>query len=138
MTVTWGTLLKHAGLALVVTVLANVGIAVAAKALLGTPPEFEPLATPIPTVIATTMYLVIGTITLFIVARFSKKPARTYWIIASIGLALSFIPSVLLAMNPESQPGTTNAGMAVLAAQHVVAFVIFVPWVTRVLGKARA
>ena len=137
MNVTWGTLLKHAGIAAVVAIAVNAAVSVAARALLDIPAEFEPV-TAQAAVIATSMYMVMGIVALVLVARFAKKrPARAYWILATVALLVSFIPNVQLVQDPSEFPGYTQQGLIVLIAQHVVAYLIFVPWVTRVLSKAR-
>lgn len=134
---TWGSLLKSAALAAVVTIVVNVLLALAARALIDIPPEFGPVS-PLGATIATTMWMVMGIVALLLVARFAKKnPAGVYWCVSIVGFVLSFGPNVNLAMHPESFPGTTGAGMIFLAVQHVVGFAIFVPWVTRALRTAR-
>lgn len=134
----WGGLLKNAGIAALVAIIVNVLLTLAARPLLDIPAEFEPIH-PVSSTIATTMYMAMGIVALLVIARFAKKkPALIYWILATVGLLLSFGPNVNLAMHPESIPGTTTPGMVFLAVQHVVAYLIFVPWVTRALGKSRA
>jgi hypothetical protein len=126
-------LLKAAALGWVAMLVVNVLIALAARPLLDIPPEFEPIG-PIAPVIASTMWGVLGTITLLLVAKFAKKnPVRVYWVVSVIGLLLSYVPNINLARDSSEFPGTTTAAMVVLAAQHLIGFLIFVPIVTRAL-----
>jgi hypothetical protein len=130
-----GALVKAAGIGWIAMLVANVLIALAARPLFDIPPEFEPIG-PLAPVIASTMWGVFGTVALLLVAKFAKNnPARVYWILAVVGLALSFIPNINLARDSSEFPGATTAGMAVLALQHVVGFLLFVPIVTRALKK---
>lgn len=116
----------------------NVIIALAARPLFDIPPEFEPIGALAP-IMASTMWGVLGTIALLLVAKFVKNnPVRVYWILSVIGLVVSLIPNVNLARDSPEFPGATTAAMVVLAVQHFVGFAIFVPIVTRALKRTRA
>jgi hypothetical protein len=131
-------LLKAAALGWVAMLAANVVIALAARPLFDIPAEFEPIG-PLAPVIASTMWGVLGTITLLLVAKFAKKnPVRVYWIVSVVGLLLSYVPNINLARDSSEFPGATTAAMVVLAAQHLIGFFIFVPIVTRALKPSTA
>jgi hypothetical protein len=130
-----GALLKAAAIGWAAMLAVNVLIALAARPLLDIPVEFEPIG-PLAPVIASTMWGVLGTISLLVVAKFAKKnPVRVYWIVSVIGLLVSFIPNINLARDSSEFPGATTAGMIVLAVQHLIGFFLFVPIVTRALRQ---
>jgi hypothetical protein len=115
-------------LAIVASILGNLAVRALALALFDISPAFLPLSTPQPTIFFTAAG-VLGAILVFAaVGRFSRQPARTYSVIATVALVLSLIPNVLLLVNPEGAMfgGIDAISVGVLMAQHVVAAAITV------------
>ncbi|MCO5204162.1 MAG: DUF6069 family protein [Anaerolineae bacterium] len=90
---------------------------------------------------ATIVYLLMGTIALVLVARFSSRPVRTYWVVATIGLLLSLVMPVGAGMG-YGAPGAPSAEMVTvitLSLMHVVTYAISVPMYTNlVLQESQA
>ncbi|MBA2284693.1 MAG: hypothetical protein H0W02_04365 [Ktedonobacteraceae bacterium] len=73
-------------------------------------------------VVLSTAVGVAGAVLVFaLVSRYTKRPIRTFWMIAIFVLAVSFIPIVALLLNPGSIAGTTTLAAVVLMALHLVA-----------------
>lgn len=132
-----GVLLKHAGIAIGAAVVANEVVRLLASAIFDFSPEFKPLGFGAPAIF-TTINLVLGTVVAFVVARFAHNPARTYWIVATVALVLSYYPNVNLAVTGESPfPGASAAAQWTLAVMHLVAFFIAVPILVRGIVASR-
>ena len=74
-------------------------------------------------------YLFMGTIVFAFIARFSPRPARHYWIVATIGLLLSLALPIGAGFG-YGAPGAPPAGVATvitLSLMHVVSYAISVP-----------
>ena len=74
-----------------------------------------------------------------LVARFARNPIRTYHIVAFAALLISFVPDLLLLLNPAGAPppggppavgGITVVNVAALMILHVVAYAISVGLLT--------
>jgi hypothetical protein len=115
-------------LAIVLALIANFILWRLALAVLDIPAEFMPLNSPSPVFL--TFAGMLGAVIAFaVVGRLSKRPVRTFNLVALVVLILSFLPDVgLLAVGA---PGATLPGVLVLMLMHVVAAGIAV-WV---LGK---
>ncbi|HXC77728.1 MAG TPA: DUF6069 family protein [Candidatus Acidoferrum sp.] len=115
----WRRLLAvGAGLVLMATV-ANVLIAMALRTGLGVPAAFSPLSTP--GVASLTIVGMIGATLVFgWVARTQPDPRRTFVVIATAGLILSWLPDLGIRATAVF-PGTTTTGIISLMALHVVA-----------------
>ena len=89
-------------------------------------PDFQPLASPMPTIIFTTLFLVIATAIYAIINAFTRNPVRVWTIVAWIALLVGLIPDIMLIVNPASSPmGTpTLPAVLVLIVMHFVAFAI--------------
>ena len=126
--VSFKRLLWAGPLAIVLAIAANASVWQVARALLSVPPEFMPLNSPAP--IFLTLFGMLGAVIAFaLIGRASKRPVRTFTIVAAIVLVLSFLPDIgLLA---SGAPGATLPGILVLMLMHVIAASIAV-WV---LGK---
>lgn len=75
--------------------------------------------------IVLTLVLCTGAVLVFaLVGRFAKNPVRTYLIIASVFLVLSFIPDLLIVSAP--MPGAGWSYSITLMIMHVVAGLITV------------
>jgi hypothetical protein len=111
-------LLVGAGLVLVATV-ANVLIAMALRNGLGVPAAFQALSTP--AVASGTIVGMIGATFVFAwVARAQPDPRRTFVLIATAGLIVSWLPDLVIWATAVF-PGTTTTGILSLMALHVVA-----------------
>ena len=122
-------------LAVVGAIVATSVVRWAAVAVLDIPPEFLPLAGPVPVILFTAV-AGIGAVGVFAVAgQVSSRPERVYRWIAVVVLLLSFVPDVWLLSEgaAEIYEGATPAGVAVLMALHVVAAAVIVPVLT--LGR---
>jgi hypothetical protein len=78
---------------------------------------------------ATFVYLLIGTIVFAVITRISTRPARHYWIVATIGLLLSMgLPiSAGFGYGPPGTPTARAPTVLTLGLMHIVAFAISVP-----------
>ena len=88
---------------------------------------------------ATVVYLLIGTAVFAMTARFSSRPARHYWMVATIGLLLSLVMPITAGMG-YGAPGTAPASTATVIAlslMHIVAYAISVPMYTRLVLNER-
>ena len=111
-------LVVGAGLVLMATV-ANVLIAMALRNGLGVPAAFQPLATP--GVASLTIIGMIGATLVFAwIARTQPDPRRTFVLVATAGLIVSWLPDLTI-WATAAFPGTTTAGILSLMALHVVA-----------------
>lgn len=90
--------------------------------------EFEPLADPTGTILFTSVLVLIGVIVFAIVDRVSKNPVRVFNIIALIALIVSFVPDILMLVNPGQVPfgGITLPAVLILMVMHVTAYLVTV------------
>jgi len=111
-------LVVGAGLVVMATV-ANVLIAMALRNGLGVPAAFQALSTP--AVASGTIVGMIGATLVFAwVARTRRDPRRTFVLIATGGLIVSWLPDLAIWATAVF-PGTTTTGILSLMALHVVA-----------------
>jgi hypothetical protein len=110
-------LVVGAGLVLVATA-ANVLIATALRNGLGVPAAFEPLSTP--AVASLTVVAMIGATFVFAWVTRAQNPRRTFALIATSGLILSWLPDLAIWATAVF-PGTTTKGILSLMVLHVVA-----------------
>jgi len=78
---------------------------------------------------ANIVYLFIGTIVFALIVRFSSRPARHYWIVATIGLLLSLGLPIGAGFG-YGAPGAPPADVATavtLSLMHVISYAISVP-----------
>jgi cell division protein FtsW (lipid II flippase) len=107
-----------ASLALVATV-ANVAVAMALRGWLQVPAGFEPLTTP--AVVSLTIIGMIAATAVFAWAAHARPdPIRTFLVIATVGLFLSWLPDLGIWVTGVFH-GTTGAGILSLMTLHVVA-----------------
>lgn len=122
------------GVAIVGSVIANLIVYWIGRMLAQPPADFQPLASPVPTVLFTALFLAIATGVYAWINAKADDPVRMWTIVASAALILSLIPNVLLLINPAIMPvGTPNVpAVLVLMVMHVVAYGIamwaFVKW----------
>ena len=111
-------LLVGTGLVLVATV-ANVLIAMALHNGLGVPAAFQALSTPA-VAIGTIVGMIGATLVFGWIARAQPDPRRTFVLIATAGLIVSWLPDLVIWATAVF-PGTTTRGILSLMALHVVA-----------------
>lgn len=89
-----------------------------------------------------TVVLVGGGVLVYVgVSRFSKRPARTYTLIALLALLLSLVPPGMLFFNPDPRLflGVTRPATSILMALHIVDALIVIMLLTRLApSKGRA
>lgn len=116
-----GGLWRSAGIALVLAVVINEALRLAAVALLQPDPGFLPLTALGPVAVFTTLGVLGATLVYWLTTRFSRNPDQLFRLIAWVVLALSFIPNILTGLNPQAGPlpGVTWPAIIVLMVLHV-------------------
>ncbi len=114
------------GVAIAGSVIANLLIYWVGGALVQPNPDFQPLASPMPVIIFTVLFLVIATAVYAVINIAASNPVRVWTIVAWIALIVSLIPDFMLLINPAGMPmGTpTVPAVIVLIIMHFVAFAI--------------
>ena len=82
---------------------------------------------------ANIVYLLMGSVVFALVARFSRKPARHYLVLATVGLLLSLALPISAGFG-YGAPGATIPSLATvvtLSLMHVVSYAISVPMFNR-------
>jgi hypothetical protein len=121
-------LVVGASLALLATG-ANVALAMALRSWLQVPAGFQPLTTP--AVASTTIIGMIAATGVFAWAAHARPdPIRTFLLIATVGLFLSWVPDIAIGVTAVFRE-TTGAGILSLMALHVVAATCAVAVLTR-------
>ncbi len=112
--------------AIVGSVIANLIVFWLGSMIVQPNPDFQPLASPMPTIIFTTLFLVAATAVYAVINAFARNPVRVWTIVAWIALIVGLIPDIMLIVNPASSPmGTPTLGaVLVLIVMHFVAFAI--------------
>jgi hypothetical protein len=115
----WRRLLVVGGGLVFITTVVDVLIAMALRNGLGVPAAFQPLSTP--AVASLTIVGMIGATLVFAwIARTQADPPRTFVLIATAGLIVSWLPDLAIWATGVF-PGTTATGILSLMALHVVA-----------------
>lgn len=114
------------GVAIVGSVIANLIVYWVGGMIAQPNPDFTPLASPMPTIIFTTLFLVVATAVYAVINAFTRNPVRVWTIVAWIALLVGLIPDIMLIVNPAPSPmGTPTLGaVLVLIVMHFVAFAI--------------
>ncbi len=78
---------------------------------------------------ANIVYLLFGTIAFAVITRFSSRPARTYLIVAAIGLLFSLVMPISAGFGygPPGIPPADAATVTTLSLMHFGSFIISVP-----------
>jgi hypothetical protein len=98
---------------------ANVLIAMALRSGLGVPATFQPLSTP--AVASATIVGMLGATLVFAwIARTQADPRRTFVLVATAGMIVSWLPDLTIWATGVF-PGTTMTGILSLMVLHVVA-----------------
>ena len=129
--VAMGRLLWVGPLAVIASVIANGIVRVIAVPLLNIPTEFQPLSWG-QFIFLTVVGTGLGAVVFAVVARFAKRPIRTFRIISVVALLLSWLPDfgLLAAGDRAPYPGTSLSSVGVLMFMHVVAAVVSVGLLT--------
>ncbi|MBE2220220.1 MAG: hypothetical protein IAF02_01690 [Anaerolineae bacterium] len=76
----------------------------------------------------TAVFTFIGVVVFALIARFTRKPIRNFWIVATVAFVLSILPNISAALNPESAPFpfpvSSSLGFGVLIVFHVIAYLV--------------
>lgn len=124
-------------IAIVASIIANLILRWLGMLVLPVDASFMPLNSWQPTVIFTTMFLVLATIVFLIINAFAANPPRVFTIVATVALVLSLIPDAMFLINPAAMPmGTPTLGaVTILVLQHIAAYLItlwaFTRWAQR-------
>jgi hypothetical protein len=112
--------------AIVGSVLANLVVYWVGRMVAQPLPDFQPLASPLPTILFTTGFLVIATIVYAVINAFTSNPVRVFTIVAIVALIVGLIPDIMMIVDPASSiMGTpTLSAVLVLIVMHFVAFAI--------------
>lgn len=115
------------GVAIVASVVVNLMVFGVMGLFVDYPAEFPPL-TAGAIGFLTTVFTAIAVGVFAFVARRSKRPIRTYHIVAAIAFVLSIVPNIAAAANPAATPipGATSQAFLLLIVFHVVAYLLTV------------
>ena len=118
--------LMAGGIAIVGSVIANLIVFWLGGMLAQPNPDFQPLASPMPTIIFTVGFLGIATGVYAVINAVASNPVRVWTIVAWVALIVGLIPDFMLLINPSGMPmGTPTVGaVIVLIVMHFVAFAI--------------
>jgi len=95
---------------------------VRAIAMLIVQPPYAPGLAMVVVPIVLTVVLCTGAVIVFaLVGRFAKNPVRTYIIISSVFLVVSFLPDLMVPSMGAAMPGATWGYAITLMVMHVVA-----------------
>jgi hypothetical protein len=124
--VPFGRALMAGGITIILSIVANLLVRWIGMLILPVDPSFLPLATWQPTVIFTTLFLVVATIVFLLINAFTSNPPRVFTIVASVALVISLLPDLMLLINPTAMPvGTPTLGaVIILIAMHIVGYLI--------------
>lgn len=89
---------------------------------------------PGPIIVVSIFLLLIASVVFAAVVRFSLRPVRTYWFVATIALVITFALPIGAGAGFGGRPGTPPADTATvitLLLMHVIAYAISVPMFTR-------
>lgn len=119
-------------LTFVVAVLANEILYGTASALMPSIGQW-PVAGPLQVLLGTLLYVILGSLVFALVFRFVPRPIRTYWIIATIALILSFTVPVSLGagLGPSGVPIPDTSTVFTLVSIHIVTYLIIMSMVTQ-------
>jgi MFS superfamily sulfate permease-like transporter len=115
------SLWRAAGLTLVLAVVINELIRLAALALIHPDPNFLPLTAFGPVLMFTAIGAIGASLVYWLMTRLSKRPQQLFTTVAWVVLLLSFIPNILTGLNPQSAPfsGVTWATIGTLMLMHL-------------------
>jgi hypothetical protein len=123
----WGKVALVSLATVVAAIFANVLVYFIGDLFVAYDAEFKILATVEPTISVTLMAGAIAVAVYAALLRFSRTPVRTYTIVSAVVLVLSIVPDFTLI---PSEPGVSNAQIAILVLQHIVAAIVIVGMLT--------
>jgi hypothetical protein len=123
---TYSRVLLAGAMAIVMSIIANLLIRWLGMLVLPVDSSFMPLADTVPTIMFTTIFLVLATIVFLVINAFTADPPRVFTIVATVALVLSLIPDAMFLINPAAMPiGTPTVGaVIILILQHIAAYLI--------------
>lgn len=118
------------------SVVANVALLLILSPLLGLPSSFPPFSVGA-IAFFTAFYTIAATALFWLLARFTRRPARTFMIIAAVAFVVTAIPNLASAASPASAPfpGAASDYLTLLAF-HLPPFVIIV-WALTTLTRTQ-
>lgn len=116
-----------------VAVVVNVVIRTVAVSVLGIGEGFPPLGVG-PTVFFTVVGMTGAVVVFGLIARYARRPVRTFRRVALAVLLISLVPDVLL-LFLVLIPGTTTAAVLTLMVEHVASWAVAVGALTRLAGE---
>ena len=119
---------------IVASVLANVVVYYLGALIVGYNSGFIVLANPSGIVLFTVVPAIVATLIYAVLRRFTRRPARTFAVIAAIVFVVTTIPDFTYI---PTVPGATNGQTAILVLTHIVAATVIVGMLTR-LSPPRA
>jgi len=117
-----GRIPRAAAVAAVVSVVVNLVIRAIGVGPLDVSSAYEPLASVGPTIMSTIVGAVGGAVVLWLLARFTGRPLRTFWWIAGAFLLVSLSGP----LSQGSEPGGDATAVSTLIAMHVATAAIVV------------
>jgi hypothetical protein len=130
-----GAIAKAGLVAVVLAVVANLAARGLLFALFPLPAEFPPFGL-VPIAMLTAVGVSLGVLVYGVISRVSRRPARTFTVVALIALVLSILPNLALLVNPNAIPfpfpGASSAAFGVLILFHVIAAAVTIAVMTRV------
>jgi hypothetical protein len=125
-----GRILPVGVAAIVVACVVNVIAAMLLRSAFGVPAEFPALQPPA-IIIVTVLGVGAAVIAFALVNRFARNPVRTYLIVSAVALVLSFIPNIMIALNPNPAiPGNHPNAPFALMMLHVTSAIVAVGMLT--------
>jgi hypothetical protein len=130
-----GTIARAGLVAVVAAVIANIVARFIMFALLPLPAEFPPLQIGA-IAFLTTLGVGAGAVVYALITRISRRPNRTFTIVALVALVLSIIPNLALMADPTAAPfpfpGASSTAFGALIVFHIIAGLIAILVLTRV------
>jgi hypothetical protein len=123
----WGRFALVGLATIVAAVLANTLVYYLGRATIGYHPEFVILADVGTTIFFTTIPAIVATLLYAALLRFTRRPARTFTIIAAIVFIVTLIPDFTLI---PGSPGATAGQTATLVLMHIVAATVITTLLT--------
>ena len=125
-----------APLAMLISTVANLGLYAATGSLFPEVTVWSGASTE-QIIFANIVYLLIGTLLFAIINWRSSQPVRHYWMVATVGLILSFWMPISAGLGfgpPEVAPASVIT-VITLCLMHVLSFIISVPLFVRLVQK---
>lgn len=129
-------ILRAGAVTVVGSVIANLALLLILRPLLGLSPSFPPFTFG-PVAFFTAFYTAAAVLLFWLLVRFTRRPIRSFTILAVIAFVVTAIPNVALAANPAGAPFPgSSADFLTLLLFHVPPFAITL-WALTSLTRAR-